>query len=69
MHISASLPKIHSDMHALLQSAQNDRFEDMTLLDQAPGVRIVVASPIFPEKEHRGRKETTRVVLFTVSAP
>jgi hypothetical protein len=31
----------------------------------APGVRIVVASPNFPEKADRGRKETVRVVLFT----
>ncbi len=31
----------------------------------APGVRIVVASPIFPKKVYRGRKETGRAVLFT----
>jgi len=31
----------------------------------APGVRIVVASPIFPKKAYRGRKETGRAVLFT----
>ncbi len=30
-----------------------------------PGVRIVVASPNFPESAYRGRKETVRVVLFT----
>ena len=33
--------------------------------DLAPGVRIVVASPIFPKKAYRGRKETGRAVLFT----
>ena len=32
---------------------------------EAPGVRIVVASPIFPKKAYRGRKETGRAVLFT----
>ncbi|WP_228394493.1 CPBP family intramembrane glutamic endopeptidase [Pseudomonas helleri] len=31
----------------------------------APGVRIVVASPNFPENAYRGRKETGRAVLFT----
>ena len=31
----------------------------------APGVRIVVASPVFPKKVYRGRKETGRAVLFT----
>ncbi len=31
----------------------------------APGVRIVVASPVFPKKAYRGRKETGRAVLFT----
>jgi len=31
----------------------------------SPGVRIVVASPIFPKKAYRGRKETGRAVLFT----
>ncbi|KWT02824.1 hypothetical protein CFBP3846_05133 [Pseudomonas syringae pv. avii] len=30
-----------------------------------PGVRIVVASPVFPKKVYRGRKETGRAVLFT----
>ncbi|MEW5698304.1 hypothetical protein AB1699_20395 [Pseudomonas synxantha] len=30
-----------------------------------PGVRIVVASSVFPEKAYRGRKETGRAVLFT----
>ncbi|WP_339466780.1 toll/interleukin-1 receptor domain-containing protein [Pseudomonas sp. EA_65y_Pfl2_P74] len=30
-----------------------------------PGVRIVVASPVFPKKAYRGRKETGRAVLFT----
>ena len=30
----------------------------------SPGVRIVVASPNFPENAYRGRKETVRVVLF-----
>jgi hypothetical protein len=34
-------------------------------LNWTPGVRIVVASPNFPEKADRGRKETVRVVLFT----
>lgn len=36
-----------------------------TETDLAPGVRIVVASPIFPKKAYRGRKETGRAVLFT----
>jgi hypothetical protein len=31
----------------------------------APGVRIVVASPDLPPKAHRGRKETGCDVLFT----
>lgn len=31
----------------------------------SPGVRIVVASPVFPKKSYRGRKETGRAVLFT----
>ncbi len=31
----------------------------------SPGVRIVVASPNFPENADRGRKETVRAVLFT----
>ena len=35
------------------------------ILLSAPGVRIVVASPIFPKKAYRGRKETGRAVLFT----
>ena len=34
-------------------------------LTVAPGVRIVVASPVFPKKAYRGRKETGRAVLFT----
>ncbi|XVN16007.1 tyrosine-type recombinase/integrase [Pseudomonas corrugata] len=34
-------------------------------LGHFPGVRIVVASPNFPEKADRGRKETVRAVLFT----
>lgn len=34
-------------------------------LSITPGVRIVVASPIFPKKAYRGRKETGRAVLFT----
>lgn len=34
-------------------------------LVMSPGVRIVVASPVFPKKAYRGRKETGRAVLFT----
>ncbi|MFJ5240868.1 hypothetical protein ACIP86_29825, partial [Pseudomonas neuropathica] len=34
-------------------------------LEESPGVRIVVASPFFPKKVYRGRKETGRAVLFT----
>ncbi|MDD0997996.1 hypothetical protein M5G20_19310 [Pseudomonas sp. TNT2022 ID1044] len=37
----------------------------MVVAVEAPGVRIVVASPIFPKKAYRGRKETGRAVLFT----
>jgi hypothetical protein len=40
-------------------------FAEVTTFSPAPGVRIVVASPNFPEKADRGRKETVRVVLFT----
>ncbi|MFJ2541223.1 hypothetical protein ACIOWA_27830, partial [Pseudomonas sp. NPDC087614] len=37
----------------------------MVFLAISPGVRIVVASPVFPKKAYRGRKETGRAVLFT----
>ncbi|MBX6622504.1 hypothetical protein K4M09_12825, partial [Pseudomonas syringae pv. tomato] len=36
----------------------------VSLLVHPPGVRIVVASPVFPKKVNRGRKETGRAVLF-----
>ncbi len=35
------------------------------VVTEPPGVRIVVASPVFPKKAYRGRKETGRAVLFT----
>jgi hypothetical protein len=41
------------------------RGRQVSLGGLAPGVRIVVASPNFPENAYRGRKETVRVVLFT----
>ncbi|WP_283180576.1 hypothetical protein [Pseudomonas svalbardensis] len=51
---------------ALEDLLENPKIEkvDKSLAKVAPGVRIVVASPNFPKKAHRGRKETGRAVLF-----
>ncbi|MDU8432618.1 hypothetical protein RYA99_25975, partial [Pseudomonas syringae pv. actinidifoliorum] len=38
--------------------AGNNHFGHTQAVEVAPGVRIVVASPIFPKKVYRGRKET-----------
>ena len=54
-----------SATHAMANDQADAKgFVEDSHLNVPPGVRIVVASPIFPEKAYRGRKETGRAVLF-----
>ncbi|XLM12322.1 hypothetical protein DKB71_17515 [Pseudomonas sp. PLMAX] len=50
----------HEEFEAWIDSGS----EGWLLMD-SPGVRLVVASPVFPKKAYQGRKETGRAVLFT----
>ena len=55
----------HESIDVNSVAGQCPAYQPYVFVLPAPGVRIVVASPIFPKKAHRGRKETGRAVLFT----